>query len=145
MELQEVKSIQPISVSRALDRCYLNAEVDFESLEGVSRVDAVIFRALENGISGRYKQTRLDQGRCKYSSRLVPMLPAFGVVLVGSLLLTVVTAAVSWQAQPFNPAAVPLAVRSPYLSSWLLQGDGTALNDDWPRFWTGSVCGSIIW
>lgn len=53
-------------------------------------------------------------------------------------------AAVSWTATPFNPASVPLAVRSPYLSAWLNQGSGTALNADWPRFWTGSVCLSHV-
>ena len=47
--------------------------------------------------------------------------------------------AVTWNADPFNPAAIPLAVRSPYLSAWLPQGEGTALNDAWPTFWTGSV------
>jgi len=50
--------------------------------------------------------------------------------------------ALSWTATPFNPASVPLAVRSPYLSCWLAQGAGTALNGAWPTFWTGSV--SII-
>lgn len=50
-----------------------------------------------------------------------------------------VVAAVTWTATPFNPASVPLAVRSPYLSAWLNQGSGTALNADWPHFWTGSV------
>lgn len=48
-------------------------------------------------------------------------------------------AAVTWTATPFNPHSVPLAVRSPYLSAWLNQGAGTALNGDWPKFWTGSV------
>ena len=47
--------------------------------------------------------------------------------------------AVTWSTDPFNPAAVPLAVRSPYLSAWLSQGAGTALCDAWPTFWTGSV------
>ena len=47
--------------------------------------------------------------------------------------------AISWSATPFSPAAVPLAVRSPYLSEWLPQGTGNALNDIWPQFWTGNV------
>ncbi|KAI1787276.1 hypothetical protein LXA43DRAFT_716833 [Ganoderma leucocontextum] len=46
--------------------------------------------------------------------------------------------AISWTATPFNPASVPLAVRSPYLSAWLPQGAGNALNDVWPEFWTGN-------
>ena len=32
--------------------------------------------------------------------------------------------AIPWTATPFNPAAFPLAVRSPYLSTWLPQGSG---------------------
>ncbi|KAI0771550.1 DUF1793-domain-containing protein [Trametes elegans] len=58
-----------------------------------------------------------------------------------SLLLGPVLGAVTWTATPFNPAAVPLAVRSPYLSAWLPQGAGTALNGAWPTFWTGSILG----
>ncbi|KAI0677168.1 DUF1793-domain-containing protein [Trametes maxima] len=58
-----------------------------------------------------------------------------------SLLLAPVLGAVTWSATPFNPAAVPLAVRSPYLSAWLPQGSGTALNGAWPTFWTGSILG----
>ncbi|KAI0770848.1 DUF1793-domain-containing protein [Irpex lacteus] len=49
--------------------------------------------------------------------------------------------AASWTSTPFSPASIPLAVRSPYLSAWLNQGSGTALNADWPRFWTGSILG----
>ncbi|KAI0737538.1 DUF1793-domain-containing protein [Daedaleopsis nitida] len=52
-----------------------------------------------------------------------------------------VLGAVTWSATPFNPASVPLAVRSPYLSAWLPQGQGTALNAAWPSFWTGSILG----
>lgn len=47
--------------------------------------------------------------------------------------------AASWTSTPFSPASVPLAVRTPYLSAWLPQGPGKALNDDWPRFWAGAV------
>jgi hypothetical protein len=53
---------------------------------------------------------------------------------------TLAASAATWTSTPFNPASIPLAVRSPYLSAWLNQGSGTALNADWPRFWTGSVC-----
>ncbi|KAI5122587.1 hypothetical protein M0805_004803 [Coniferiporia weirii] len=61
--------------------------------------------------------------------------------LLLAVLLASTVDAVSWTATPFNPAAVPLAVRSPYLSTWLPQGSGTALNDAWPAFWTGSILG----
>jgi len=42
---------------------------------------------------------------------------------------------------PSNPAAIPLAVRSPYLSAWLAQGEGNALNTAWPTIWTGMIVG----
>ncbi|TBU30301.1 DUF1793-domain-containing protein [Dichomitus squalens] len=62
---------------------------------------------------------------------------------ISLILLNAATAlgAATWNAEPFNPASVPLAVRSPYLSAWLAQGQGTALNDAWPTFWTGSILG----
>ncbi|KAH8105922.1 DUF1793-domain-containing protein [Cristinia sonorae] len=63
------------------------------------------------------------------------------VAALTSSLLSCVHAAVTWTATPFNPAAVPLAVRSPYLSAWLPQGAGTALNAAWPTFWTGQIVG----
>ncbi|MGI8697184.1 MAG: glutaminase domain-containing protein [Mycobacteriales bacterium] len=37
---------------------------------------------------------------------------------------------------PIRPAAVPLAVRSPYLSTWL---DTDNLPGTWPAFWTGRI------
>ncbi|KAJ6498035.1 hypothetical protein C8R47DRAFT_1261015 [Mycena vitilis] len=48
-------------------------------------------------------------------------------------------AAASWTSTPFSPPSIPLAVRSPYLSAWLPQGQGAALNDAWPTFWAGQV------
>ncbi|KAH7914231.1 hypothetical protein BJ138DRAFT_452039 [Hygrophoropsis aurantiaca] len=56
-------------------------------------------------------------------------------------LLSSNVAALSWDATPFSPASYPLAVRTPYLSAWLPQGAGTALNGAWPQFWTGSTLG----
>ena len=51
-----------------------------------------------------------------------------------------VLADIPWVVTPFNPSAVPLAVRSPYLSAWLNQpSNGAALNGDWAKFWTGMV------
>ncbi|KAF4619311.1 hypothetical protein D9613_005332 [Agrocybe pediades] len=61
--------------------------------------------------------------------------------VVSLSLLICVNAAVSWIATPFNPPAFPLAVRSPYLSAWLPQGSGAALNAQWPTFWTGQIVG----
>ncbi|KAJ7682669.1 DUF1793-domain-containing protein [Mycena polygramma] len=61
--------------------------------------------------------------------------------LVPSLLLATAAQAITWTATPFNPASIPLAVRTPYLSAWLPQGAGAALNDVWPTFWTGSTLG----
>ncbi|KAN0093261.1 protein of unknown function (DUF1793) domain containing protein [Tylopilus felleus] len=49
--------------------------------------------------------------------------------------------AVSWTTSPFNPASIPLAVRTPYLSAWLPQGSGVAVNRAWPQFWTGGNLG----
>ncbi|RPD78548.1 DUF1793-domain-containing protein [Lentinus tigrinus ALCF2SS1-7] len=63
------------------------------------------------------------------------------LTLLFSLFVSPILGAVTWSATPFNPASVPLAVRSPYLSAWLAQGAGTALNADWPTFWTGSIVG----
>ncbi|KAK7470511.1 hypothetical protein VKT23_001937 [Stygiomarasmius scandens] len=58
-----------------------------------------------------------------------------------ALLLSTVYAQVSWTVSPFNPPSIPLAVRTPYLSAWLPQGSGAALNSAWPTFWTGSILG----
>lgn len=70
-------------------------------------------------------------------------LASFGMnllTLLTALVPATAVAAASWSASPFVPHSVPLAVRSPYLSAWLPQGEGTALNEAWPQFWTGSVC-----
>ncbi|KAJ6539468.1 hypothetical protein B0H19DRAFT_960516 [Mycena capillaripes] len=48
---------------------------------------------------------------------------------------------VTWKATPFNPSSIPLAVRTPYLSAWLPQGSGNALNGVWPQHWTGQTVG----
>ncbi|KAJ7634847.1 hypothetical protein FB45DRAFT_1142317 [Roridomyces roridus] len=48
-------------------------------------------------------------------------------------------AAPSWTSTPFSPPSIPLAVRSPYVNTWLKQGAGTALNDAWPVFWAGQT------
>ncbi|KAJ7781099.1 hypothetical protein B0H16DRAFT_1710344 [Mycena metata] len=65
----------------------------------------------------------------------------FNVASVFSLTLAAVVQAISWTATPFNPSSIPLAVRTPYLSAWLAQGEGAALNDAWATFWTGMIVG----
>jgi hypothetical protein len=66
---------------------------------------------------------------------------ALALLSITSTLVTSALAAVTWNAQPLNPPAFPLAVKSPYLSAWLPQGSGAALNDRWPTFWTGATLG----
>ncbi|KAG9004392.1 hypothetical protein FRB94_002410 [Tulasnella sp. JGI-2019a] len=54
---------------------------------------------------------------------------------------SLITAQVTWNTVPYNPSSIPLAVRSPYLSSWLAQGTGKALYSEWPTFWNGDTLG----
>ena len=70
------------------------------------------------------------------ASRQTAMLAQALFLTGASLVLTPVFA---WDSIPFSPAAVLLAVRTPYLSVWLPQGAGTALNDAWATFWNGNV------
>ena len=45
----------------------------------------------------------------------------------------------TWSTTPFNPSALPLAVRSPYLNTWLPQGNNpAAVNNQWSTIWTTS-------
>ncbi|KAF8485559.1 DUF1793-domain-containing protein [Gautieria morchelliformis] len=62
-------------------------------------------------------------------------------LVAAPLAAPIANAAVTWTAQPLNPPAVPLAVRTPYLSAWLQQGGGQPLNGAWPSFWTGMTLG----
>lgn len=62
------------------------------------------------------------------------LLSSFAALLATAL---VATGAPSWKVEPFNPPAIPLAVKHPYLNTWLPQGQGVALNGGWPQFWTG--------
>ncbi|KAJ4478253.1 hypothetical protein J3R30DRAFT_2880603 [Lentinula aciculospora] len=66
----------------------------------------------------------------------------FSIFSLSVLLLVVAPARCgNWTSTPFNPPSFPLAVRSPYLSAWLPQGNGSALNGAWPQFWTGQILG----
>lgn len=42
---------------------------------------------------------------------------------------------------PLRPPAIPLAVRSPYLSTWMSTHNMETLNGQWPIFWTGAEVG----
>ncbi|KAL5494541.1 hypothetical protein ACEPAI_2 [Sanghuangporus weigelae] len=49
-----------------------------------------------------------------------------------------------WSASPFNLPAFPLAVRSPYSTTWLPQGNSPqTLSESWPRIW--SINAIIDW
>ncbi|KAL5535348.1 hypothetical protein ACEPAF_3442 [Sanghuangporus sanghuang] len=77
-------------------------------------------------------------------SNMVPRLSRLGSwfgLVIALVYTNVARAAVNWTVTPFNPPAIPLAVKTPYLSAWLMQGEGVALNDAWPAFWTGSTLG----
>jgi hypothetical protein len=42
---------------------------------------------------------------------------------------------------PLRPPAIPLTVRSPYLSTWMSTHNKQTLNGQWPIFWTGAEVG----
>ncbi|KAJ7068393.1 DUF1793-domain-containing protein [Mycena amicta] len=65
----------------------------------------------------------------------------FGLLLLAVFCVVFCNGQVTWQATPFNPASIPLAVRTPYLSSWLPQGTGHPLNGAWPTHWNGQITG----
>ncbi|CAK4031781.1 probable glutaminase [Lecanosticta acicola] len=69
-------------------------------------------------------------------------------VVILSTLISVIAAQSAQQPSTFTPArppAIPLAVRSPYLSTWQPAGqhggNGGHLPGEWPTFWSGSVTG----
>ncbi|KAI0779898.1 DUF1793-domain-containing protein [Fomes fomentarius] len=66
--------------------------------------------------------------------------PTF-LMALSAVLVSSIVGATPWTATPFSPPAIPLAVKSPYVSAWLMQGQGAALNDAWPNFWTGTILG----
>ncbi|KAF7301796.1 DUF1793-domain-containing protein [Mycena indigotica] len=76
-----------------------------------------------------------------YAGLCVFQPPAMRRISLASICLLPFAAALSWTTTPFNPSSIPLAVRTPYLSTWLPQGAGAALNDAWPTFWAGQITG----
>lgn len=58
------------------------------------------------------------------------------VLLVAlSILITINSAVSASSFSPLRPPAIPLAVRSPYLNTWLNGDSGGILPGSWPRFW----------
>lgn len=51
----------------------------------------------------------------------------------------------NWTASPFNPPALPLGVRSPYLNAWLLQGNNPSpAGVSWPKVWGNPQIDKIV-
>ncbi|OAA66608.1 hypothetical protein SPI_01184 [Niveomyces insectorum RCEF 264] len=60
-----------------------------------------------------------------------------GIVVV----CTAAMAAADSTFSPVRPPSIPLAVRSPYLSTWLDGDSGSILPGSWPHFWAGQITG----
>lgn len=64
---------------------------------------------------------------------------------LAAFLLFVVSCTSESTFSPLRPPSLPLAVKSPYLSTWLQAGsdggNGGYLAGEWPTFWTGAVTG----
>ncbi|KAH9830721.1 uncharacterized protein C8Q71DRAFT_319596 [Rhodofomes roseus] len=48
-------------------------------------------------------------------------------------------------AQTFSPAAIPYAVRTPYLNTWMNTPVNSNIPSDWPTFWGGQITGWIFY
>ena len=46
---------------------------------------------------------------------------------------------------PLRPPAIPLAVRSPYLNTWLNGDSGGILPGAWPHFWAYVVVVAVLY
>ncbi|KAL5494579.1 hypothetical protein ACEPAI_40 [Sanghuangporus weigelae] len=71
----------------------------------------------------------------------LPSLLCIPFLLISLLTSTVFVLAqngpTDWTSSPFNAPALPLAVKSPYLNTWLQQGNRPAsLDTSWPNLWT---------
>lgn len=54
--------------------------------------------------------------------------------------VTSLAVAQNWKADPFIPPAIPLAVKTPYLQTWMQEGTAEgSLNSGWESFRDGSV------
>jgi hypothetical protein len=62
--------------------------------------------------------------------------PAIGSGLAAATDLTGLTSTATPRYDPIRPPAIPLVVRSPYLSTWLAADN---LPGTWPTFWTGRI------
>lgn len=50
----------------------------------------------------------------------------------------------AWTVSPFNPFDLPLAVRNPYLNTWLPQGsDPLSLGNSWANYWSNAVSARV--
>ena len=62
-------------------------------------------------------------------------MPPSPLPLLQFLLVASTALAQNWTADPFIPPAIPLAVKSPYLQTWLRQGAAEgSLNSGWGSF-----------
>lgn len=51
----------------------------------------------------------------------------------------------AWTASPFSPFDLPLAVRNPYLNTWLPQGNNPArVGASWANYWSNVVSTHIF-
>ncbi|KAH7100613.1 hypothetical protein BKA62DRAFT_705981 [Auriculariales sp. MPI-PUGE-AT-0066] len=66
------------------------------------------------------------------------MLALWFAIWLLTCFFTTATAAPSWTVSPFNPPAIPLAVRSPFVNVWLPNGNGTALFERWSQYYNGN-------
>ena len=73
------------------------------------------------------------------------MLPGPPLSFLQLLLVASFAFAQTWKASPFVPPAIPLAVKTPYLQTWMLQGTAEgSLNSGWEAFRDGTV-NSLTW
>ncbi|KZT68277.1 hypothetical protein DAEQUDRAFT_337507 [Daedalea quercina L-15889] len=66
-------------------------------------------------------------------------------VLASFLFLLHITLLHAHGAQTFWPVAIPLAVRTPYLNTWMFAQNTTTTSNDWPSFWNGQILGWICY